>query len=119
MGRVDPGTARVTAVTPLEELDTAVTTLAVGAGGVWVGGALPLSPVPRVVVDRIDPPSGRSACRPAPAAVPGRPKSRRPRSPAREAPTSWSMKVSAPTSGGTYRVRQPGRPAVGSLVGSA
>jgi hypothetical protein len=24
MGRVDPGTARVTAVTPLEELDTAV-----------------------------------------------------------------------------------------------
>jgi hypothetical protein len=33
MGRVDPGTARVTAVTPLEELDTAVTTLAVGAGG--------------------------------------------------------------------------------------
>ena len=59
MGRVDPGTARVTAVTPLEELDTAVTTLAVGAGGVWVGGALHLSPVPRVVVDRIDPPSGR------------------------------------------------------------
>lgn len=60
MGRVDPGTARVTAVTPLEELDTAVTTLAVGAGGVWVGGALYLSSVPRVVVvDRIDPPSGR------------------------------------------------------------
>jgi hypothetical protein len=59
MGRVDPGTARVTAVTPLEELDTAVTTLAVGAGGVWVGGALHLSPVPRVVVDRIDSPSGR------------------------------------------------------------
>jgi hypothetical protein len=50
MGRVDPGTARVTAVTPLEELDTAVTTLAVGAGGVWVGGALHLSPVPRVKV---------------------------------------------------------------------
>jgi hypothetical protein len=35
MGRVDPGTAWVTAVSPLEELDTAVTTLAVGAGGVW------------------------------------------------------------------------------------
>jgi hypothetical protein len=34
MGRVDPGTARVTAVTPLEELDTAVTTLAVGLGRV-------------------------------------------------------------------------------------
>jgi hypothetical protein len=46
MGRVDPGTARVTAVTPLEELDTAVTTLAVGAGGVWVGGALHLSRCP-------------------------------------------------------------------------
>ena len=59
MGRVDPGTARVTAVPALEEFDTAVTTLAVGAGGVWVGGALHLSPVPRVVVDRIDPPSGR------------------------------------------------------------
>lgn len=33
MGRVDPGTARVSAVTPLEELDTAVTTLAVGGWG--------------------------------------------------------------------------------------
>jgi hypothetical protein len=38
MGRVDPGTARVTAVTPLEELDTAVTTLAVGLGACGSAG---------------------------------------------------------------------------------
>jgi hypothetical protein len=57
--RIDQGTARVTGVTPLEDPDTAPTSLAVGAGGVWVGGAQHAGPVPSLVVGRIDPRSGR------------------------------------------------------------
>jgi hypothetical protein len=57
--RVDPRTAQVTAVTLLDSFDTAWLALAVGAGGVWVGGAQHLGRVPSLVVDRIDPRSGR------------------------------------------------------------
>ena len=57
--RIDPRTARVTAVTVLDSFDTAWLALAVGAGGVWVGGAQHLGRVPSLVVDRIDPRSGR------------------------------------------------------------
>jgi hypothetical protein len=57
--RIDPSTARVTAVTPLDNFDTAWLALAVGAGGVWVGGAQHLGRVPSLVVDRLDPRSGR------------------------------------------------------------
>jgi streptogramin lyase len=57
--RIDPGTARVTSVTVLDNFDTAWLALAVGAGGVWVGGAQHLGRVPSLVVDRIDPRSGR------------------------------------------------------------
>jgi hypothetical protein len=49
----------VTAVTPLDNLEPAWMALAVGAGGVWVGGTPDRGQVPRVVVDRIDPRSGR------------------------------------------------------------
>jgi len=57
--RIDPRTARVTAVTLLDDLATAWMALAVGAGGVWVGGVRQLGQVPSLVVDRIDPRSGR------------------------------------------------------------
>jgi streptogramin lyase len=57
--RIDPRTAQVTAVTVLDDFDTAWLALAVGAGGVWVGGAQHLGRVPSLVVDRIDPRSGR------------------------------------------------------------
>jgi streptogramin lyase len=57
--RIDPRTAQVTAVTLLDSFDTAWLALAVGAGGVWVGGAQHLGRVPSLVVDRIDPRSGR------------------------------------------------------------
>jgi hypothetical protein len=57
--RIDPRTARVTAVTPLDNLEPAWMALAVGAGGVWVGGAQPASPRHSLLVDRIDPRSGR------------------------------------------------------------
>jgi hypothetical protein len=59
--RIDPRTARVTAVTPLDNLEPAWMALAVGAGGVWVGGAQArrAGPGPSMVVDRIDPRSGR------------------------------------------------------------
>jgi len=59
--RIDPRTARVTAVTPLDNLEPAWMALAVGAGGVWVGGARAqrAGPAHGMVVDRIDPPSGR------------------------------------------------------------
>jgi streptogramin lyase len=57
--RIDPRTTRVTAVTPLDNLEPAWMALAVGAGGVWVGGAQHLGRVPTLLVDRIDPRSGR------------------------------------------------------------
>jgi hypothetical protein len=57
--RIDPRTARATAVTPLNNLEPAWMALAVGAGGVWVGGAQHAGQVPSLVVDRIDPRSGR------------------------------------------------------------
>jgi hypothetical protein len=59
--RIDPRTARVTAVTPLDNLEPAWMALAVGAGGVWVGGAQAqrAGPAHGMVVDRIDPGSGR------------------------------------------------------------
>jgi hypothetical protein len=57
--RIDPRTAQVTAVTLLDNFDTACLALAAGAGGVWVGGAQHLGRVPSLVVDRIDPRSGR------------------------------------------------------------
>jgi streptogramin lyase len=57
--RIDPRTARVTAVTPLDNLEPAWMALAVGAGGVWVGGAQHASVAHSLVVDRIDPVSGR------------------------------------------------------------
>jgi len=56
--RIDPRTARVTAVTPLDNLEPAWMALAVGAGGVWVGGAQHAGRVPGLVVDRVDPRSG-------------------------------------------------------------
>ncbi len=56
--RIDPRTARVTAVTPLDNLEPAWMALAVGAGGVWVGGSQPAGPAHSLVVDRIDPRSG-------------------------------------------------------------
>jgi hypothetical protein len=58
VARIDPRTARVTAVTPLDNLEAAWLALAVGAGGVWVGGTQHLGRVPSLVVDRIDPRSG-------------------------------------------------------------
>jgi hypothetical protein len=57
--RIDPRTARVTAVTPLDNLEPAWMALAVGAGGVWVGGAQHAGPTHSLLVDRIDPRSGR------------------------------------------------------------
>ena len=57
--RIDPRTARVTAVTPLDNLEPAWMALAVGAGGVWVGGAQHAGPRHSLLVDRIDPRSGR------------------------------------------------------------
>jgi hypothetical protein len=57
--RIDPRTARVTAVTPLDNLEPAWMALAVGAGGVWVGGAQHAGPAHSLLVDRIDPRSGR------------------------------------------------------------
>ena len=59
--RIDPRTARVTAVTPLDNLEPAWMALAVGAGGVWVGGAQAqrAGPAHGMVLDRIDPGSGR------------------------------------------------------------
>jgi streptogramin lyase len=57
--RIDPRTARVTAVTPLDNLEPAWMALAVGAGGVWVGGAQQVGPRHILLVDRIDPRSGR------------------------------------------------------------
>jgi hypothetical protein len=57
--RIDPRTARVTAVTPLDNLEPAWMALAVGAGGVWVGGAQHAGRVPSLLVDRVDPRSGR------------------------------------------------------------
>lgn len=60
--RIDPISARVTGVTPLANLDTAGQALAVGAGGVWVVGvpAAQHGGAPgSVVVDRVDPRSGR------------------------------------------------------------
>jgi hypothetical protein len=57
--RIDPRTARVTAVTPLDNLEPAWMALAVGAGGVWVGGAQHAGPADSLLVDRIDPGSGR------------------------------------------------------------
>jgi streptogramin lyase len=61
--RVDPRTARVTAVTPLDNLEPTWMALAVGAGGVWVGGpqAQRAGPAHGLMVDRIDPRSGRLA----------------------------------------------------------
>jgi hypothetical protein len=56
--RIDPRTVRVTAVTPLDNLEPAWMALAVGAGGVWVGGSQPAGPAHSLVVDRIDPRSG-------------------------------------------------------------
>jgi hypothetical protein len=56
--RIDPRTARVTAVTPLDNLEPAWMALAVGTGGVWVGGSQPAGPAHGLVVDRIDPRSG-------------------------------------------------------------
>ncbi|HEY5985948.1 MAG TPA: hypothetical protein VIV12_06115 [Streptosporangiaceae bacterium] len=59
--RIDPTSARVTGVTPLANLDTAGQALAVGAGGVWVVGvpAAQQGAPGSVVVDRVDPRSGR------------------------------------------------------------
>jgi hypothetical protein len=57
--RIDPRTARVTAVTPLDNLEPAWMALAVGAGGVWVGGSQAAGAARSLVVDRIDPGSGR------------------------------------------------------------
>jgi len=57
--RIDPRAARVTAMTLLDDLESFWMALAVGAGGVWVGGVRQLGQVPSLVVDRIDPRSGR------------------------------------------------------------
>lgn len=59
--RIDPTSARVTGVTPLANLDTEGQALAVGAGGVWVVGvpAAQQGAPGSVVVDRVDPRSGR------------------------------------------------------------
>ena len=59
--RIDPRTAGVTAVPPLDTLEPAWLALGGGAGGVWGGGAQAqrAGPAHRVVVDRIDPRSGR------------------------------------------------------------
>jgi hypothetical protein len=57
--RIVPRPARVTAVTPLDNLEPAWMALAVGAGGVWVGGAQHAGPTHSLLVDRIDPRSGR------------------------------------------------------------
>jgi hypothetical protein len=57
--RIDPRTARVTAVTPLDNLEPAWMALAVGAQGMWVSGAQQAGPRHGLLVDRIDPRSGR------------------------------------------------------------
>ncbi|HET7516661.1 MAG TPA: hypothetical protein VFN05_02970 [Actinomycetes bacterium] len=59
--RVEAASGRVTAVTPLDNLEPAWMALAVGAGSVWVGGARAqrAGPARGMVVDRIDPRSGR------------------------------------------------------------
>lgn len=59
--RVEPKTARVSAVTPLDNLEPTWMALAVGAGGVWVEGlqAQRAGPAHGLMVDRIDPRSGR------------------------------------------------------------
>jgi hypothetical protein len=62
--RIDPHTNRVSAITPLPNLDSDTHTyhiqLVVGAGGVWVQGLRqPQEGLPRAVIDRVDPASGR------------------------------------------------------------
>jgi hypothetical protein len=59
--RIDPHTNRVSATTPLANLDgdTLHIRLAVGAGGVWVEGQQPQDGLARTVIDRVDPASGR------------------------------------------------------------
>jgi hypothetical protein len=59
--RVDPDTNRVSATTPLANLDSAShdVQLAVGAGGVWVEGRQPPQQGGGRVIDRVDPASGR------------------------------------------------------------
>lgn len=60
--RIDPHTNRVSAITPLPNLDsdTYHIQLVVGAGGVWVQGLRqPQEGLPRAVIDRVDPASGR------------------------------------------------------------
>jgi hypothetical protein len=59
--RIDPHTSRVSATTSLANLggETNQVQLAVGAGGVWVEGLQPQDGLPRAVIDRVDPASGR------------------------------------------------------------
>jgi hypothetical protein len=60
--RIDPSSARVTGVTPLGNLDTAGQALTVGAGAVWVIGvpaAQQGGGPSSLVVDQVDPRSGR------------------------------------------------------------
>ncbi len=59
--RIDPHTNRVSATTPLADLDSGAyqVQLAVGAGGVWVEGQHRQDGQARAVIDRVDPASGR------------------------------------------------------------
>jgi hypothetical protein len=60
--RIDPHTNRVSAITPLTNLDsdTYHIQLAAGAGSVWVQGQRQSQEgLPRAVIDRVDPASGR------------------------------------------------------------
>jgi hypothetical protein len=59
--RIDPHTNRVSATTPLVNLDSSShdIQLAVGAGGVWVEGRQPPQQGRVRVIDRVDPASGR------------------------------------------------------------
>jgi hypothetical protein len=59
--RIDPHTNRVSATTPLANLDskTHQAQLAVGAGGVWVEGQHLQDGLARAVIDRVDPANGR------------------------------------------------------------
>jgi hypothetical protein len=74
--RIDPHTNRVSATTPLADLDSGAhqVQLAVGAGGVWVEGQHRQDGLARAVIDRVDPASGRLRGRietgdPSPAAL--------------------------------------------------
>ena len=63
--RIDPRGNRVSAVTPLADLDASIehARLAVGAGSVWVEGERQGGThggnLPRAVIDRVDPGNGR------------------------------------------------------------